>query len=108
MAPGASGGRRHSLSRLLVIGEMALAVLLLAGAGAMVRSFVNLSTADLGIRTGDVTAMLLNLPKERYVDARAQTAFFDRLRERLIEAPGVDSIAFTNQLPASGEVADPV
>jgi predicted permease len=98
-ARGASGGRRTSLSRLLVIGEMALAVVLLAGAGALVRSFVNMSITDLGVRTDDVTTMLLNLPKERYSGAEAQIAFVDRLSGQLTATPGVESLSIASQLP---------
>ena len=98
---GGGGRRRTSLSRLLVIGEMALAVVLLSGAGAMVRSFLNMSTADLGVRTADVTTMLLNLPKERYREPAAQIAFFDRLKLRLDAIQGVDSIAIAAELPAA-------
>ena len=99
---GATGGGRHpSLSRLLVIVEMALAVVLLAGAGSMVRSFLNLSMADLGVHTTDVTTMLLNLPKDRYRESTAQIAFFDRLKLRLESIPGIDAIAIASELPAA-------
>ncbi len=97
---GGGGGRRAPLSRLLVIGEMALAVVLLAGAGALVRSFLNVSTADLGVRTANVTTMLLGLPRDRYRSSTEQIAFFDRLTTRLEATPGIESIAIADQLPA--------
>ena len=96
---GTAGGRRAPLSRLLVIGEMALAVVLLAGAGAMIRSFLNLSTADLGVHTANVTTMLLSLPQGRYRSATAQMAFFDRLNARLDATPGIESFAIADHLP---------
>jgi putative ABC transport system permease protein len=98
---GRGGQRRTSLSRLLVIGEMALAVVLLAGAGALVRSFLNIATVDLGVRTANITTMLLSLPQDRYRGPGAQIAFFDRLKTRLEAIPGIESIAIATQLPAS-------
>ena len=84
---GAAGGGRATLSRALVIGEMALAVVLLAGAGVMIRSFLNLSTADLGVHTDNVTTMLLSLPRVG-IPARPRGRFFDRLNARLDATPG--------------------
>ena len=78
---------------------MALAVVLLAGASVMVRSFLNLSTAHLGVRSSGVTTMLLNLPQERYRDAARQIAFVDRLRPRLEAIAGVESVTFASALP---------
>ena len=96
---GSAGGRGRPLSRLLVVGQMALAVVLLAGASVMVRSFLNLSTAHLGVRSSGVTTMLLNLPQERYRDAARQIAFVDRLRPRLEAIAGVESVTFASALP---------
>jgi len=105
---GVSGTRgRAPLSRLLITGEMALAIVLLAGAGALVRSFVNLSTADLGVRPANVTTMFLNLPAERYESAASTIDFYDRLSSRLKAAPGVESLAIASALPASSPKAMP-
>jgi putative ABC transport system permease protein len=104
---GTAGGGRRALSRLLITGEMALAVVLLAGAGALVRSFVNLSTADLGVRTDNVTTMFLALRAERYDSSTSQIDFFDRLSSRLGATPGVESIAIASALPASSPKAVP-
>jgi putative ABC transport system permease protein len=113
-ARGSTGSRGQQLSDLLVVGEMALAVVLLAGAGVMVRSFLSMSTADLGVRTTQVTSMLVSLPQERYRDAVAEIAFFDRLTARLQATPGVESLAIANELPTASvrpmpyEIADDV
>ena len=102
---GASGGGRGKrLSALLVIGEMALAVVLLAGAGVMIRSFLNVYTLDVGIRTANTLTMQLALPAARYPGAETQIAFFDRLKTRLETVPGVESIAIANRLPAASSV----
>jgi predicted permease len=91
---GAMGGRYSKrLSGLLVIGEVALAVVLLAGAGVMIRSFLNLATAQLGVTTANTLVMGFNLPKAKYPTREAQVSFFDRLKIRLEAVPGVDSTA---------------
>jgi len=95
----ASGVRGRYLSALLVIGEMALAIVLLAGAGLMLRSFLKIYTADLGVRTANILTAYVELPLSRYPGAAAQIAFFDRLTMRLKAIPGVDSLALANSLP---------
>jgi putative ABC transport system permease protein len=95
----AGGAGRRGLSALLVTGEMALAIVLLAGAGLMLRSFLNVYTADLGVRTAHILTAGVRLPADRYPDAQAKVAFFERLADRLKSVPGVDSIALTNSLP---------
>jgi putative ABC transport system permease protein len=95
------GGRGKRLSGLLMIGEVALAVVLLAGAGVMIRSFLNIATADLGVRTANTVTMLLHLPEARYPRRDAQISFFDRLKIRLEAIPGVESTSI-GLPPASG------
>jgi putative ABC transport system permease protein len=86
---------------------MALAVMLLAGAGVMIRSFWNVHSADLGVRTDHVVTALLGLPKVRYPDAASQASFYDKLQARIEAIPGVESLAITERLPASGSRALP-
>jgi putative ABC transport system permease protein len=93
------GGSAKSLSSLLVAGEMALAVVLLAGAGLMIRSFWNIYAADLGVRTANILTTAVRLPVARYPDAKAQIAFFEQLAGRLKNIPGVDSVALSDSLP---------
>jgi putative ABC transport system permease protein len=100
---GSTAARRASrLSAALVIGEMALAVVLLAGAGVMVRSFVNIYTADVGVNTANVLIGSLGLPAVKYPDAQDQISFFDRLQTGLEAVPGVESIAIASQIPTWG------
>jgi putative ABC transport system permease protein len=94
-----SGGRGNSLSALLVAGEMALAIVLLAGAGVMVRSFLKIHTADIGIDTASVLAGSVNLPPTKYVSSEQKIAFYDQLLARLESTPGVDSVATASALP---------
>jgi putative ABC transport system permease protein len=95
------GGRGHQLSGVLIVGEMALAVVLLAAAGVMVRSFLSMATANLGVRPSGVTSMFLSLPQDRYRDTAAQISFFDRLTTRLETTPGVTSLTIATELPAA-------
>ncbi len=101
------GGRGKHLSALLVIGEMALAVVLLAGAGVMIRSFLNVYTADLGFKTENILTALMSLPKLRYPGAEAQTSFYDRLETRLQAIPGVESMAITDFNPGQSALSVP-
>lgn len=104
MLPGRSvsaSRRRRQWSRLLVIVEVATAVVLLVGAGVMIRSFLHMARADLGIRSASVEAMLVSLPRNRYGDGDAQIRFFDRLRARLSDAPNLQSVSLVDELPAA-------
>jgi putative ABC transport system permease protein len=97
-----TGSRRsRRLSTALVIAEVAVAVVLLAGAGVLVRSFLNIARADLGVRTANRSAMMVYLPAERYREADAQTRFFDQLSARLSGATDIESVAMTSELPAA-------
>jgi predicted permease len=96
----AGSGREKHLSALLVIGEMALAVVLLAGAGVMIRSFLNFYGANLGFKPDNLLIALISLPDSRYSRAEAQTAFYDRLEMRVASMPGVESTAIANQIPS--------
>jgi putative ABC transport system permease protein len=105
---GSTGGRRNaSLTNLLVVAEMALAVVLLAGAGVMIRSFLKIYTADIGVTTENVLYMRIGLPPARYPDAAAQIGFFDRLATRLESHAGIESVSFANLMPTwrTGRVA---
>jgi putative ABC transport system permease protein len=94
--------RGKHLSALLVIGEMALAVVLLAGAAVMIRSFLNIYNADIGVKTQNILVTLLSLPPSRYPGADAQISFYDRLKMRLEAIPGVESVAIAESIPTWG------
>ena len=98
---GAAGGRRgRRLSALLVIGEMALAVVLLAGAGGMIRSVLTIATTDLGVKTANVLTAPIGLPRGTYPNAQAQISVVQQLTARLKAMPGVESVAIATALPA--------
>lgn len=96
----AMGGRpARQLSTLLVTGETALAVVLLAAAGLMIRSFLNVYHAETDIEKENVLMMVLSLPKDRYAARPEQDAFYHHLTARLAAVPGVDSVTFAAAAP---------
>jgi putative ABC transport system permease protein len=101
------GGRGKHLSSLLVTGEMALAVVLLAGAGVMIRSFLKIHSADMGVNISNLLVGSVNLPAEKYVAADAMISFYDRLTTSLKAMPGVESVAMAENLPSWGSSRRP-
>jgi putative ABC transport system permease protein len=99
---GSSAGRGKYLSGLLVVVEMALAVVLLAGAGLMIRSFLNAYRGDIGIRIDNILTMEIQLPNKNYLKPEQQLAFFDRLKPRIAALPGVESATVTSNIPLTG------
>lgn len=95
-----AGVRAKHLSSALVTGEMALAIVLLAGAGVMIRSFLKIHNADMGIRGEDVLVASVDLPVGRYPHAEDRVRFYDRLTARLQSLPGVASAALAESLPS--------
>jgi predicted permease len=100
---GSSAGRRAGwLSSFLVVGELALALVLLVGAGLMIRSFLKLYGMGAGIDAENILTMRVNLVDAKYPDAAKRAAFYDRLQPRLAAIPGVESATFTTNLPLGG------
>ena len=83
------GGAQARLRSLLVVGEIAFALVLLAGAGLMIKSFLRLRGADKGYDARSVMTMMVDLPTARYPDAPWQRAFHDRMLGELSRIPGV-------------------
>lgn len=94
-------GARSRLSGALVTVEIALAVVLLAGAGVMTRSVLNVHRADIGADTSSVLTMMVALPDARYPSGGSQVVFFERLTARLEAIAGVESVAFASRTPMS-------
>ena len=91
--------RRTQLKALLVIGQVALSLLLLIGAGLVVRSFAALLKVDPGFDPDNVLSMNISLPTVQYGDTQKQIAFFDELLRRVSSQPGVRSAAISAALP---------
>ncbi|HEV8702062.1 MAG TPA: ABC transporter permease [Candidatus Polarisedimenticolia bacterium] len=91
-------GRRR-LRGLLVIGQMALALMLLVAAGLMVRSFMRLQRVDPGFDPEGLLTVQLSLSQARYPEAQQKTAFYRRLLERARSLPGVRGASVSDSIP---------
>jgi putative ABC transport system permease protein len=98
------GFRRGKLRSSLVVAEVALSLVLLAGAGLLMRNFVKLQTIDLGFDPNNVLAARLPLPREQYKTAAAKQQFFQALLPRLHALPGVVAATETSTLPPYGGI----
>jgi putative ABC transport system permease protein len=103
------GGRSSSegrtaqrLRRLFVVAEAALAVLLLAGSGLLLRSFVKLLAVDPGFRPEGVLTMQVSLPAEKYAKPEQRRAFFQELVSRVQRLPGGQAAGAISELPLIG------
>ena len=100
---GNAGGRRARwLTGTMVVLELALTLVLLVGAGLMVRSFLKLYRMDIGIKTENLMAMQMRLPDQKYPTADTRRAFYERLAPRLAALPGADSVSLTTSVPPFG------
>ena len=98
-----AAGRTSSRFRnALVVGEVAVSLMLLVGAGLLIRSFARLQSVSPGFDASGVMVARLSLPGAKYGKAEVVTALCDRLNERLSVLPGVESLAATTVLPVSG------
>ncbi|MBV9772851.1 MAG: ABC transporter permease [Gemmatimonadetes bacterium] len=101
---GSTGGTRSGrLRTALVVGEVALALVLVTGTGLMVRSFLHQTEANPGFRPERTLTFWLALPSARYADAGKILAFQDALIGRLSALPGVASVGTVDPLPLTGE-----
>jgi putative ABC transport system permease protein len=96
------GAGRHRLRQLLVIGELALALTLLTGAGLAIHSFVNLLRVDLGLRTDHVLTFFLPVPDSRPKDPDKIVAYYRQILSRVNAVPGVTSASAMTGLPLFG------
>ena len=98
----AGGVRTGYFSGALVVMQFALAVVLLSGAGLMMRSFVAAQNEFAGIQGERILHARVSLPDSRYATAEARRQFFDRLLPRLAALPGVEAVAMTSSAPGEG------
>jgi len=100
---GQSGGRpQATLRRALLMLEVCLTVVLLVGAGLLLKSYSRLRASDLGIPVENVLTMHVGLPEARYKTPVEQVAFFERLIERVRALPGVQSAGLVTRAPGQG------
>jgi len=100
---GGSGWRSRRLRSALIVSEVALALLLLCGAGLMLRSFLSLSSVNPGFQTEHLLTMKIALPGGAYPKLAQTSVFLDRVLDRLQMIPGAQSVAAATTLPLSGE-----
>jgi putative ABC transport system permease protein len=91
------------LRNALVVAEMSLALVLLAGAGLMVRSFAALAHVDLGFRAEHVLTARLSLPPRKYPTDTAVVQFFRNADARIAAIPGVQAVGAINMMPLTGQ-----
>ena len=99
---GTGGARAGRLRSTLVVAELALSLVLLAGAALLIVSFRNLMSVPPGFQPSRIVTAQVTVPASRYTDHTRTTAFFDALYERLRAAPGVERVAATTSLPFAG------
>src|SRR5271170_4405720 len=101
------GGRsKVRLRRLLLSLEVGLTVVLLVGAGLLVKTYHRLRSVDMGCNTDNVLTMSLKLPRGSYKDAPQIVAFYDTLLERVRHLPGVRGAGLSTTLPGQGRQRD--
>jgi putative ABC transport system permease protein len=99
-------GRRH-LQAILVVAEVALAVVLAVGAGLMVRSLLLLRAVDPGFRMTSVLALRVAPPEARYATAAQRRAVLDEVIERVGAVPGVTAVGAVHLMPLGGSNWNP-
>jgi ABC-type antimicrobial peptide transport system permease subunit len=94
----------HRLRGGLVVGETALALVLLVSAGLLLNSFFRLRSVDPGFRQDGLLTFQLQLPATKYVSTEQRAAFLRQLRQELEALPGVQGVALTDHLPLTSYV----
>jgi putative ABC transport system permease protein len=98
------GGTRHQsvARRLLVVGQLALATVLLTGAALLVQSFIRLQRVDLGFQPERITTAMIGLPSARYPNQAARWQFFSRLLADIEGTAGVEAAGASSGAPLAG------
>jgi putative ABC transport system permease protein len=104
-ARGSSDGRGHTLRRLLVVSEFALSLVLLIGAGLLIRSFVALQHVQPGYDAKNIVSFSVSIPAKRYPENADITRFILELELKMAALPGVQSVGSIFKLPLTGSGA---
>jgi putative ABC transport system permease protein len=103
---GSEGVHRNRTRSVLVVIESAIAVVLLIGAGLLVRSLVRLQDTSPGFDARNVLTMGVNLPRDKYDKPEKAASFFAELESRVAGLPGVEAVGLISELPLSGQLND--
>jgi putative ABC transport system permease protein len=101
---GGGGAKGQRMRNSLVIAEVALALVLLIGAGLMMRSFMFLQKTDIGMDPSRTLTFRVGLPEAQFPETETAARFFEQLIPKLANSPGVESAGATTSLPASGNI----
>jgi putative ABC transport system permease protein len=101
-----SGG--HRTRSVLVVSEVALSLMLLIGAGLMIRSFQNLRNVNPGFDSRQVLTMSVMVSRAKFLSPDQATSFFDRVLQRVRSLPGVESAAVIDNIPLTGGSHQPI
>ena len=106
MRGGSEATLKNRTRSLLVVFESAIAVMLLIGAGLLIRSFLALTNVDPGFDPNNVLTMRVDLPLQKYNTPEKTSNFFGQLEPRIAGLPGVEAVGFVTNLPLSGQSND--
>lgn len=103
---GSEGAQRNRTRSVLVVIESAVAVVLLIGAGLLVRSLLRLQKTDPGFDPHDVLTMIVALPEQKYGEEEKAANFYQQLESRVGSLPGVETVGMISELPLTGQPND--
>ena len=102
---GSAGRGTGAVRAALVVGEVAVALMLLVGAGLLIKSFARLQQVDPGFQRENVLTAQLSLPAARYPTPDGRGAFWSRLIEKTQQIPGVTTVGMTTNVPFNGNIS---
>src|SRR5258705_1689078 len=103
---GGEGAQRNRTRSALVVLESAIAVVLLIGAGLLIRSLIQLQNTSPGFDAHNMLTMRVDLPQQKYGTPDRTTSFFQQLEGRIGSLPGVETVGLVSELPLSGQPND--
>lgn len=102
----AGGAGPQRIRAAFVVGEIAISLVLLIGAGLLIRSFMRLRDNEMGFRMDHIVTARVSIPEEKYPDDARVSRFYDQLLEKVRAVPGVEEAAATSFLPLTGRQFD--
>jgi predicted permease len=99
---GSAGVRARRWTGVLMVAELTLTVVLLAGAGFMIRNFLTMYRFDVGVDTSQLLTMNLALPERKYPALEQRLAFYEQLEQRLKANPRIENVTITSNVPMQG------